>query len=399
MADDSSGREVARENEDEDSGLSMLEVLEEENQLEEDAIAVLGDSDDKNCTYLMGYVPRQALYACDTCTGPAEMPAGICLACSYECHEGHQLHELYTKRNMRCDCGNSKFPNLTCKLCPDKVPENADNRYNQNFLGTYCTCHRPYPDPDDQVEDEMIQCVVCEDWFHGRHLGTSLPPSDDYAEMVCGSCMKKNPFLQAYAADTISLSHEIDVGQAETVSCDDVHSEPTAKTPRLDPDSSKEPQAGSSQGSPTPREAVMPCRLKELTEGGVGTHEKTMFWPEHWRTKLCACSKCQEMYNKSQVTFLLDEDDSIRAYEDRGKARTSGTQYESGMRVLSNMDRVQQVEVLTEYNDLKSELSQYLKKFADNKKVVREEDIREFFTDLAARKKKKTSSNVQYFCK
>ena len=53
------------------------------------------------------------------------------------------------------------------------------------------------------------------------------------------------------------------------------------------------------------------------------------------------------MYNKSQVTFLLDEDDSIRAYEDRGKARTSGTQYESGMRVLSNMDRVQQVEVLT----------------------------------------------------
>lgn len=53
MADDSSGREVARENEDEDSGLSMLEVLEEENQLEEDAIAVLGDSDDKNCTYLM----------------------------------------------------------------------------------------------------------------------------------------------------------------------------------------------------------------------------------------------------------------------------------------------------------------------------------------------------------
>ena len=47
---------------------------------------------------LQGYVPRQALYACDTCTGPAEMPAGICLACSYECHEGHQLHELYTKR-------------------------------------------------------------------------------------------------------------------------------------------------------------------------------------------------------------------------------------------------------------------------------------------------------------
>ena len=53
MADEASGQAVARENEDEDSGLSMLDVLEGENQLEEDAVAVLGDSDDKNCTYLM----------------------------------------------------------------------------------------------------------------------------------------------------------------------------------------------------------------------------------------------------------------------------------------------------------------------------------------------------------
>ena len=53
MADEASVQAVARENEDEDSGLSMLDVLEGENQLEEDAVAVLGDSDDKNCTYLM----------------------------------------------------------------------------------------------------------------------------------------------------------------------------------------------------------------------------------------------------------------------------------------------------------------------------------------------------------
>ena len=43
-------------------------------------------------------------------------------------------------------------------------------RYNQNFRGLYCTCSRPYPDPEDPVEDSMIQCIMCEDWFHGRHL-------------------------------------------------------------------------------------------------------------------------------------------------------------------------------------------------------------------------------------
>lgn len=45
-----------------------------------------------------GYVKRQALYACSTCTPKGGEPAGVCLACSYKCHEGHDLFELYTKR-------------------------------------------------------------------------------------------------------------------------------------------------------------------------------------------------------------------------------------------------------------------------------------------------------------
>ena len=39
-----------------------------------------------------------------------------------------------------------------------------------------------------------------------QHLGGSLPSSGDYAEMVCDGCMKKNPFLQLYAADTMAQS-------------------------------------------------------------------------------------------------------------------------------------------------------------------------------------------------
>lgn len=37
--------------EEEDGGITLVDVLEEEAQLEEDANAVLGGSDDKNCTY------------------------------------------------------------------------------------------------------------------------------------------------------------------------------------------------------------------------------------------------------------------------------------------------------------------------------------------------------------
>lgn len=40
---------------------------------------------------------------------------------------------------------------------------NAENVYNQNFDGLYCSCHRPYPDPDptnDAADDPMIQCIM-----------------------------------------------------------------------------------------------------------------------------------------------------------------------------------------------------------------------------------------------
>lgn len=132
--------------------------------------------------FSQGYVDRQALYACGTCSSSSETGAagrssggqkkdtmaGICLACSLHCHEGHDLYELYTKRlvytvydvtpphvisrRFRCDCGNSKFPaGQRCNLHPEKTAQNHSNRYNHNFRGLYCVCNRPYPDPDDQV--------------------------------------------------------------------------------------------------------------------------------------------------------------------------------------------------------------------------------------------------------
>lgn len=49
-----------------------------------------------------------------------------------------------------------------------KLEPNDLNVYNQNFKGLYCICQRPYPDPDSDNTDEMVQCIVCEDWFHSK---------------------------------------------------------------------------------------------------------------------------------------------------------------------------------------------------------------------------------------
>ena len=53
------------------------------------------------------------------------------------------------------------------------------------------------------------------------------------------------------------------------------------------------------------------------------------------------------MYIEQAVEFLPDESDTVHAYELRGKQKsTPSSQYDKGLQALSNMNRVQQVEVL-----------------------------------------------------
>lgn len=62
-----------------------------------------------------------------------------------------------------CDLTNTHY---SLKM---KSAANSENKYNQNFDGIYCICARPYPDPDSESdEDDMLQCVICEDWYHSK---------------------------------------------------------------------------------------------------------------------------------------------------------------------------------------------------------------------------------------
>jgi len=348
-----------------EEGVTMVDVLEEEEALEDDCAAVLGSVSDSSCTYSLGYLPRQPLYACKECTkddGDKEGRAGFCLACSYHCHEGCNLIELYTKRNFKCDCGTTKMTRR-CKLEPDKQ-DNTENSYNQNFSGLYCTCHRPYPDPDDPVDDVMIQCVVCEDWFHGRHTDMgdeALPAEETYAEMICSGCVAKYEFLQSY------------VGLAVTKIVKDT-SDGNLVSVKVDSDNSTSEKLDTSSSD---------CKLIK-SKSKVLT---SLFLPDNWRKSLCKCPSCIKMYSELKVQFLTDEKDTVHYYESQAKVEKKNT-LEHGMEALSKMDRIKQVEAIHSYNNMKQNLMEYLAKFADNKKVVREEDIRDFFDGMKNKKRK-----------
>nr|CAH7731899.1 unnamed protein product [Callosobruchus chinensis] len=368
----------AEDNDGEGVTLTLKDVLDMEDEMMEDTAAVLGAASDKTCSYTEGYIKRQALYSCLTCIPEAkndpEVAAGVCLACSYHCHEGHDLVELYTKRNFCCDCGNTKFPaDQKCTLCPSKRDTNVLNTYNQNFSGVYCVCHRPYPDPDDPVPDEMIQCIICEDWYHSRHLGTTVP-SDNFAEMICEGCMTKHDFLLHYDAFCVNKSEE-DLEETKPVE-DEVNVESAN-------------EEGSNSNCKKPK--------------AKGAKVSAKFWTEMiWRKELCNCEECLKTYETENVAFLLDPEDPVQLYEERSKAKAKElveTHNQQLDNKLKNVDRVTMINCIEGYNDLKEKLGEFLKGFADTKRIIREEDVREFFDAMQARKKQKLESGGQYFCR
>lgn len=407
---------------------------------------------------------RQALYSCLTCTPDArtdpDQRAGVCLACSYNCHANHDLVELYTKRSFRCDCGTARILAVRCRLDEQKLEANTANSYNQNFSGLYCTCHRPYPDPEDPVDDEMIQCVVCEDWYHCRHLGeaTVVPSTVDFAEMVCADCMDRHDFLRHYArfgvtmptkkakkaatktiaakqqATDESLDVDIEVTEAEnniketdskdggqftdeinrciqdileinkssgmgedgemasSTAVDEVLA-PAAKKQKLNDATEKVTVAAvaDDEVAAAIEEGPKACRKPRLP---TGSDEETKFvksatfWPDGWRSNLCDCDVCAQQMRRKRVEFLLDAEDTVRSYEEKGLAKVTENgsddadvqpEYIRAMSALQQLDHIAQIDVISGYNKLKDKLTAFLRGFATNGQVVEEADIKRFF--------------------
>ncbi|KAM6913216.1 putative E3 ubiquitin-protein ligase UBR7 [Xenentodon cancila] len=377
----------------------------------EQALCVLAGSDPENCSYSRGYVKRQALFACNTCSPSAAEPAGVCLACANKCHDGHEMFELYTKRNFRCDCGNRKFGEFKCQLNPAKDEENNRNRYNHNFNGCYCTCDRP--ETDGQDEDEMIQCVICEDWFHSKHLGCAVTEPDELEEMVCEACMNKAPFLWTYAArfavpPVIKVSNEekemdvkVDVeeenceqnetrNEKTTASAEDTEQEEVRKRSSPCKRTHKE-ITGSPLKATTKSEA---CRLKELqAQGSDRLRQGAVFWPYSWRSQLCTCTSCKKAYVAAEVPFLMDLSDTVLAYEKKGLDEPFGQH--PLIALTSSMDRVQQLEVIYGFNELTTSINAFLEQCVSEGKMVTVEAVHEFFEELRARKKRRTNAEDQ----
>ena len=44
----------------------------------------------------------------------------------------------------------------------------------------------------------MVQCCMCEDWYHDIHLGLEGDLPGDFDEIICKDCVKRHSFLLNY---------------------------------------------------------------------------------------------------------------------------------------------------------------------------------------------------------
>lgn len=120
-----------------------------------------------------------------------------------DCKSDKEQIELFPKRNFVCDCP-TRIGETDCTLYKGRLStsiplENTKNMYGQNFDGKFCRCRRPY---DARREREtMVQCLVCEDWFHESCLNLRTRPREREINVAHDVCQSESPIPAADGAN------------------------------------------------------------------------------------------------------------------------------------------------------------------------------------------------------
>lgn len=230
---------------------------------------------------------RQDLYTCTKCTLAANgQLSGFCGGCREACHADHldSVFELYTKRDFRCDCGNTRAKNK-CILQPNKDDLNVANEkcYGHNFVGKYCRCDRKY---DYRIA--MAQCAMCEDWFHetcyktdASQRGVNPNPASlnlDY-EFTCRDCVNALPVLAEYYENINAWINAWD---------------------RIKPGLAR---PGRDDVCTRPRNANL-----ALKPGAID-----FLWRPGFRLFLCRCRECRSLYEAARASYIVDRGDFLGA--------------------------------------------------------------------------------------
>ncbi|KAG7665803.1 uncharacterized protein J8A68_000628 [[Candida] subhashii] len=420
--------------------VTAVDYIENQLRLEREARELM-PYDPNECTYEQGEL-RQPVFACLTCSKENDnQPIGVCYSCSIQCHASHEIVELFSKRSFVCDCGTtrmSKTFNGACNLRrrgeasekgrrlsvsstsskelnlnAEDIPSSS-NIYNQNFHGNFCCCEKPY-NPLEETGD-MLQCYfgfVCgEDWYHdrcimgitkeavekdrqtnGKNMLDKLAPPGEDAEaeqqreeqesdaesaiphfpkldnfdvFICWKCisqfqdvfneLEKTPgivYTKLAHFDTINTMHDWESKNAELEKKSNrTDDEPVVK--RMKTEEPKQPQYSF-------------FLANDFREKIIQLYES-----------LNKESRLYEFLTNNNYLFL---DDPI--YEPPNDVEsTTGSILEMGADALQSIPREKAIEGLQAYDKIREKLRDFFKPFAEEGKVVTEQEVRQFFGSM-----------------
>lgn len=243
-------------------------------------------------------------------------------------------------------------------------------------------------------------------------MNVKVTDFDGFDEMICDSCTLKNDFLNYYSEYSIKQDKEedikMDVAQKDintNVGVIDVNNTNASVSDMNEASTSKsteKPIAQIEEKSHTKTNYIDKENIENENQSQVATKriddaienippskrfksndESTSnidicikpriaksnkftgasFWPVEWRTKLCKCSKCLQEYRRNGVEYVLDFEDTVYAYKEKGREKAENNPislYDETMRELSGMDHVSKIETVMVYNRLKQKLTEFI---------------------------------------
>lgn len=444
--------------------ITALEYIQTQMQMEQDAREAL-PYDPNRCTYHDQPV-RQQLYACLTCKEKNEQPNCICYSCCIQCHSNHTLVELFTKRNMSCDCGTHQMASFgACNLRKnfDMIDKCQNNQvlYGHNYSGNFCVCDRTY-DPDRE-HGIMFQCLLgdaCgEDWFHeecilGIPFGSttkgkerqSIKNENESKKEITAKMYPEgvNVYDQLESASSEHVKAPEDMGSDTKANGDDTGSENSGDEDEEDETLEGIPNQGEFEsficwqcvekhkkvlhkweewpavalrGVPHGSFNTLEERNMHLNidsgnnENGKREHsddtslsnkklkvesgekDDTITNPNLF--SLFLVEGYQDVLNKStdpetfafltEFPFLKEQETVYQPPEDDD---ANSSLYDAGTRALNSLPREKAIDGLHAYSMIKERLSQFLKPFAEQGKVVTETDVNTFFASVEMERRK-----------
>ncbi|KAJ1955490.1 hypothetical protein GGI12_005546 [Dipsacomyces acuminosporus] len=316
----------------------------------------------------------------------------MCYSCSIECHTGHEVIELFAKRHFRCDCGTRRLmptegQSTCCQLKKTRSMlaklENAENTYNHNFWGFYCRCDKYY---NPEVEAGlMVQCYICNDWFHDRCIGRT-PNEDDYEDYICRECVGKHDILRLIDSSRLYRGVVADGLVAQIFSADGtpynenrtVSEGAEQKQPPSDANSKpRQSESSNAAGEPPLKKSkTCSCSLVKDIPLADASRPFDLFMVDGWRDDICTCIDCIKKIESSSLMFLIREEEIVEPEVDETRGESL---YESALKQLRTMDHTRAVDAASAYHSLSSRLKDYLRPFASSGKVVTQQDISAFF--------------------